>query len=86
MVQTKTKADLFSGLTSSEARRLLARCGANEPVSQRRTAGIVQVLLLFANPLVIILLAASIISAALGEVINAFIIVVKRKPMRRLMG
>ena len=64
-----------TGLTSAEAYRRLAQFGPNEPATARRTANLFQVLLLFANPLAIILLIASAISAALGEVINASIIV-----------
>jgi Mg2+-importing ATPase len=62
------------GLTSSEAKLHLAEFGPNEPATAKRTATIFQLLLLFANPLAIILLAASVISAALGEVLNATII------------
>jgi P-type Mg2+ transporter len=62
------------GLTSNEARLRLAQFGPNEPAAAKRTATVFQLLLLFANPLAIILLAASAISAALGEVINASII------------
>jgi P-type Mg2+ transporter len=63
------------GLTAQEARLRLEKYGPNEPTIVHRTAGIRQLLVFFANPLVIILLIASIISAALGEVINASIIV-----------
>jgi Mg2+-importing ATPase len=49
--------------------------GPNEPVSSQRGSGLAQVLLLFLNPLAIILLIASAISAAVGEVLNASIIV-----------
>ena len=63
------------GLTSPEAKLRLERFGPNEPATSKRTATVVQLLLLFANPLAIILLAASAVSAALGEVINASIIV-----------
>jgi Mg2+-importing ATPase len=62
------------GLTSDEAKLRLAKFGPNEPATAKRTATVFQLLLLFANPLAIILLAASAISAALGEVINASII------------
>lgn len=62
------------GLTASEATLRLVRFGPNEPAAGKRTASVVQLLLLFANPLAIILLAASVISAALGEVLNATII------------
>lgn len=66
----------IQGLTSSEAKLRLARFGPNEPVLSKRSASAFQLLVLFANPLAIILLAASAISAVLGEVINASIIVV----------
>jgi Mg2+-importing ATPase len=64
-----------AGLSVAEARHRLGKFGPNEPVSARRTSGLVQILLLFLNPLAIILLVASAVSAALGEVINASIIV-----------
>jgi Mg2+-importing ATPase len=63
-----------SGLTTQEAKRRLLQYGPNEPVSSRRTSGLVQILFLFINPLAIILLIASGISAAVGEVLNASII------------
>jgi Mg2+-importing ATPase len=64
-----------TGLTQAEAKRRLAQFGPNEPAPTRRTAPLFQLLSLLANPLAIILLAASVISAALGEVINASIII-----------
>lgn len=64
------------GLTSLEGKLRLAKFGPNEPATSKRTATVFQLLLLFANPLAIILLVASAISAALGEVINASIIIV----------
>jgi Mg2+-importing ATPase len=67
-------ASAASGLTTPEARRKLAESGPNEPVSSRRASGLTQILFLFVNPLAIILLVASAISAAVGEVLNAFII------------
>ncbi|OLB43299.1 MAG: magnesium-translocating P-type ATPase, partial [Candidatus Rokubacteria bacterium 13_2_20CM_2_64_8] len=63
------------GLTADEARRRLGEVGPNEPARAPRTAGLVQILLLLANPLVIILLIASLASAVLGERVNASIIV-----------
>ena len=63
------------GLTTDEARRRLGEVGPNEPARAPRTAGLVQILLLLANPLVIILLIASAASALLGERVNASIIV-----------
>ena len=64
-----------NGLTTEEARQRLVEFGANDPVSSRRTSGLTQILFLFLNPLAIILLIASGISAAVGEVLNASIIV-----------
>ena len=64
------------GLTSVEAKRRLSRFGPNELTTGRRSGPVVQILLLFANPLAIILLIASLISALLGEVLNASIIAV----------
>ena len=68
------KVDVGAGLSTVEARLRLTNIGPNEPVSSRRTSGLVQILLLFINPLAIILLVASAISAAVGEVLNASII------------
>ena len=62
------------GLTSQEAKERLAKVGPNEQAPARRAAGLIQILLLFANPLVIILLVASVVSAFVGEVVNASII------------
>lgn len=64
-----------TGLTQVEARQRLTQFGRNEPAPTRRTAPLFQLLILLANPLPIILLVASVISAALGEVINASIII-----------
>lgn len=64
-----------AGLTSREARRRLAEFGPNELTSAHRSRTVVEIVLLFANPLSIILLIAGLASALLGEVINAVIIV-----------
>jgi len=64
------------GLTSAEAARLLAEHGPNELAPARRAANVIRILGLFANPLVIILLIASLVSGILGERLNASIIVV----------
>jgi P-type Mg2+ transporter len=63
------------GLTTDDARRRLDEVGPNEPPTAPRTAGLVQIFLLLANPLAIILLIASAASAVLGERVNASIIV-----------
>jgi Mg2+-importing ATPase len=67
-------ANAGAGLSTTEARLRLSKFGPNEPVPLRRASSLVQILLLFLNPLAIILLAASAISAALGEILNAAII------------
>lgn len=64
-----------NGLAKDEALRRLARYGPNEPLLRRRRSGIFEFLLLLANPLILILLIASVITALLGEMINASIIV-----------
>src|SRR5690242_1800184 len=66
--------DVAGGLTSAEARLRLAEVGPNEPAPARGAAGLVRILLFFVNPLVIILLIASLVSALLGEKLNASII------------
>lgn len=63
-----------AGLTTFRARERLSETGPNEPVSSRRASGLYQILFLFINPLAIILLVASAISAAVGQVLNASII------------
>jgi P-type Mg2+ transporter len=63
------------GLTTEEARKRLSRYGPNEPTTVRRGATLQQMLVFLANPLVLILLVASIITAILGEVLNASIII-----------
>jgi Mg2+-importing ATPase len=63
------------GLTSVEAARRLAAYGPNEPAPIRRLPALVQLLHLFANPLVIILLVASAIAGSLGQRVDSLIIV-----------
>jgi len=74
-VPTNTNTNTETGLSDAEARSRLLKFGPNEPVSPRRSSSLIQILLLFLNPLAIILLVASVISAALGEILNASIIV-----------
>lgn len=64
------------GLSTTEATRLLSEHGPNELTPARRAANLIRILGLFANPLVIILLIASLVSALLGQRLNASIIVV----------
>ncbi|HEY7418857.1 MAG TPA: HAD-IC family P-type ATPase, partial [Ktedonobacteraceae bacterium] len=64
-----------AGLSSQQVEQRLSEVGLNEPISIQRTAAIKQFLLLFANPLVAILLIASVISFIFGDATNAAIIV-----------
>ncbi len=69
----------WAGLTAQEAEARLSEFGPNDPASIRRSAFAFELLHLFLNPLVIILLVASVISAFLGQQIEAeliFVIVV----------
>jgi P-type Mg2+ transporter len=80
------------GLTSADADRLLSEYGPNELTPARRAANVIQILRLFANPLIIILLIASLVSGLLGERVNAAIIVVMvlfsvaSRPVRRRLA
>src|SRR4029453_14272108 len=62
------------GLTSEEAARRLGQYGPNVFPSHRQRALVLEFLSRFRNPLVILLLAASGISALTGEVTSFFII------------
>ncbi len=63
------------GLTSAEAKQRLHDHGPNSLVGERRFAGLINFLGFFANPLVLILLAASVISIALHDAIGGSIII-----------
>ena len=62
-----------SGLTSEEAKKRLEIYGYNELAKKKRTA-LAELLSHFKSPLVIILLVAGVISAFLGELVNAIVI------------
>ena len=62
------------GLTTEDARRRLAEIGPNEPAHRGRGVALRELLYFLANPLVVILLIASLFSAILGEPVNASII------------
>src|SRR5262245_2109711 len=55
------------GLSDGEARRRLARVGPNEPAGRRRWGAVGELLGFFANPLVLILIVASVVSAILRD-------------------
>lgn len=62
------------GLTTKEAEERLSEYGPNDPTPVRRGALAFELLVLFLNPLVIILLVASLVSAILGQTVDAGII------------
>jgi P-type Mg2+ transporter len=69
-------ATAFSGLTAKEADELLLQYGPNDPTPVPRGALLHELLVLFVNPLVVILLFASMASAILGQKVDAGIIFV----------
>jgi Mg2+-importing ATPase len=64
------------GLTGEEAGKRLDKYGLNDTASLKRTSPAVQFLRLFLNPLVAILIVASVVSAILGDRVNAIIIII----------
>jgi len=64
------------GLTDEEAAQRLREFGPNDPAPRRHGELVFELLLLFVNPLVVILLIASILSAVLGQRADAVIIFV----------
>ncbi|MBX3300043.1 MAG: magnesium-translocating P-type ATPase [Acidobacteria bacterium] len=80
MKETPTASEIIReaperGMTSTEAARAFEVYGPNEPIRTRRANALVDLLRLFANPLIILLIVASGISLAVGDVINASIII-----------
>src|SRR5260221_6843596 len=69
------RSSIDHGLGAAKAARRFVTYGPNEPAPVRRLSAVVQLFHLFANPLVVILLVASGISASLGQRIDALIIV-----------
>ncbi len=65
----------MTGLTSAEAEERLKQFGPNDPAPARRHSALAELALLFANPLVIILLIAAILSGFVGQLLDAGIIV-----------
>src|SRR2546425_385065 len=71
-----TSNDGASGLTNEQAQARLLEVGPNEPAPTERRSALAQLVRLFANPLIAILLVASGLSATVGEWVNATIIFV----------
>ncbi len=65
----------MNGLTTDLARARLREVGPNEAAATRRTTALSELARPFANPLVAILLVAGVVSATVGEWVNATIIV-----------
>jgi len=63
------------GLTTLEAQRRLRVYGPNSLAKERRFAAIVEFIRYFGNPLIVVLLVASSVSFALGQRIDALIII-----------
>jgi P-type Mg2+ transporter len=72
----KEVGSTLDGLSQSEARRRLARYGANVLREHAERSLAIEFLRRFRNPLVLILIAASIVSALTGEVASFVIITV----------
>ncbi len=64
-----------AGLTSDEVQRRLRRYGPNTLAQESRFTALTEFLRFFANPLVIILAVASIVSIVLGDQVGGFIII-----------
>jgi P-type Mg2+ transporter len=64
------------GLTALQAQERLRQFGSNDPAPAKRRSGAVDLLVLFLNPLVIILLIAAALAGFLGQLVDAVIIVV----------
>src|SRR5512135_211667 len=62
------------GLTGAEAARLLAANGPNETLELGRASPLRELLRNVTSPLILILLFASVVSALVGEVVNAVVI------------
>jgi Mg2+-importing ATPase len=66
-------ATTFPGLSTAQARERLLQTGPNEPGTRRRSP-LAQLLPLLGNPLAVVLLVASGISALIGETVDAALI------------
>src|SRR5438477_2533966 len=76
MERLRTPETVPSGLGSAEAAGLFAQFGPNEPAPRRGRSLAAQLLTLFLNPLVLILLIAAAASGFLGEYAEAVLIAV----------
>ena len=72
MTQSTTTRD--QGLTEAEASARLERFGPNDPVPPQKRRPVRDLLRRFANPLIAILLLASIAPAFAGDLVNAALV------------
>lgn len=68
------ETDLVAGLSRDEAIRRLERYGPNTLTARRKQSPLVRLALQFHQPLIYILLAAGVVTAALGDVVDASVI------------
>lgn len=73
---TDCESNLQSGISDGEAAKRLKELGANTIQSDKSTSVLMDVLKHFKSPLILILLAATAVSFAFGETVNATIIFV----------
>ena len=74
-MQARTTESVPPGLTSQQADELLKKFGPNDPAPRHRRSTIAELLVLFLNPLIIILLLAAVLAGFLGQLVDAVIIV-----------
>lgn len=70
------QTDLERGLTQQEAQERLGKFGANELTKEERASPLTLFFAQFKNTLIVILLVATVLSALLGETVDAIIIFV----------
>jgi len=75
MSEVKIETNQNLGLSSAEAQARLRLYGYNEIAESKRLSGILDFLLRFKNPLVLILVFAATISAVTGDPVSALIII-----------
>jgi Mg2+-importing ATPase len=76
IASTPRPPDGVKGLSAAEARRRLVEHGPNELARSQRMGALRQLLRGLGSPLMLILLGASVLAAAVGEVTDAVIIIV----------
>jgi Mg2+-importing ATPase len=75
IVASARAAQTPEGLTSQQAEELLRKFGPNDPAPARSRSALAELLMMFANPLVIILLIAAVLSGLTGQLVDAAIII-----------